>query len=185
MCVSENLPQWLAELTLIALHPHIPCPFCIFVSNFHNALLARHPNKFLRVNRMNWALQMVFKLTTLYPGTVTWPWQISGLKNTKLHHFVPKCLKMLFHAKLSIFATAKKVLNIFFKSFKQIKAIYHIYHFFKKNVVLIEVLQRSREREQSSQIAYITRVGSTWALPYFFIFYFYFFWKAIYLVFLL
>ena len=74
---------------------------------------------------------------------------------------MPKYLKMVLHAKLSIFATSKKLLNIFEKYFNQIKAIHHIYHFIKKNVNIIEMLQRSMERKSQSWIAYITRAGST------------------------
>ena len=91
---------------------------------------------------------------------------MSRLDNTKLHHFVPKYLKLVSHAKLNIFTTAKKLLNIFENCFNQIKAIHHIYHSIKKSMDIIEMLQRSTERESESRIAYITHAGSTWALPY-------------------
>lgn len=67
---------------------------------------------------------------------------------------------MIFHAKLSIFATAKKWLDIFEKYFIQIETMDHIYHFYKPEIVLIEVLQRSSKREQVSQMAYINRAGT-------------------------
>jgi len=55
--------------------------------------------------------------------------------------------------------TTKKWLDIFEKSFNQIKAMDHIYLFIKPEMVLIEVLQRSSEREQ--QVVYINRAGTT------------------------
>jgi len=65
---------------------------------------------------------------------------------------------MIFHVKLSIyciFATTKKVLDIFKMSLIQMKAMDHIYHFYKPEVVIIEVSQRSSKCEQVSHIAYI------------------------------
>jgi len=50
---------------------------------------------------------------------------------------------MTSHVKLCIFATTKKLLDIFKKSFIQMKAMDHIYHFYKPEVVIIEVSQMS------------------------------------------
>jgi hypothetical protein len=65
------------------------------------------------------------------------------------------------YAKVRIFTSTKKRLDIFENSFKQIKAMDYIYNLFKLEIVLIDVLQRRGKRVEASQNAYITRAGST------------------------
>jgi hypothetical protein len=72
---------------------------------------------------------------------------------------------MVSHGKGSFFATTKNWLNISFFFFIQTEVIDYIYCFYKSEMVLFEVLQRSSEREKVSQFAYITRAGSTQFLP--------------------
>jgi hypothetical protein len=94
------------------------------------------------------------------------PGQISGHQNTKSLHFIPECLKMVSCGKGSFFATTKNWLNISFYLFIQTEVMDYIYYFYKSEMVLFEVLQRSSEREKVSQFAYITCAGSTRFLPY-------------------
>jgi hypothetical protein len=49
--------------------------------------------------------------------------------------------------KISIFPTPKNWLDILKKTLIQIEAINHIYHFYKLEIVLIQMLQRSSEQE--------------------------------------
>jgi len=73
---------------------------------------------------------------------------------------------MVSCGKGSFFATTKNWLNISFYLFIQTEVMDYIYCFYKSEMVLFEVLQRSSEREKVSQFAYITCAGSTWFLPY-------------------
>jgi hypothetical protein len=73
---------------------------------------------------------------------------------------------MVSYRKASFFATTKNWLNIFEFFFIQIKVMDYIYCFYKSEIVLLEVLQRSSEREKVSQFAYITHARSTQFLSY-------------------
>ena len=95
---------------------------------------------------------------TISLSTVTWPGQKCGHQKIKPHHFVHRHLKMIImtsHVKLCIFATTKKLLDIFKKSFIQMKAMDHIYHFYKPEVVINEVSQKSSKCKQVLHITYI------------------------------
>jgi hypothetical protein len=74
-------------------------------------------------------------------------WTNLQLAKHKTAPFCTQTSKNDFHVIIRIFETAKKPLYIFEKSLKQVKAMDHIYHLFKPELVLIEMLQRSRERE--------------------------------------
>ncbi len=74
-------------------------------------------------------------------------WTNLQMAKYKTAPFCTQTSKNDFHVIIRIFETTKKPLNIFEKSLKQIKAMDHIYYFFKPEMVPIEMLQRSRERQ--------------------------------------
>ncbi len=92
--------------------------------------------------------------------------QMLNILKHKTCHFIPISLKMISNVKLSIFATTQDWLNIFKNSFIQIEEMDNIYHFYKVELVLIWVLQRSSKKELESKIDYITRAKTGWGLSY-------------------
>jgi hypothetical protein len=83
------------------------------------------------------------------------------MSKLKIVPFRSQITKNDFSNKISFFATPKKWLIISEFFFIQIEAMDYIYYLYRPEIVLIEVLQKSSEREQVSEIAYINRVVTT------------------------
>jgi hypothetical protein len=83
------------------------------------------------------------------------------MSKLKIVPFCSQITKNDFSNKISFFATSKKQLIISDFFLIQIEAMDYIYYLYRPEIVLIEVLQKSSEREQVSEIAYINRVVTT------------------------
>jgi hypothetical protein len=83
------------------------------------------------------------------------------MSKLKIVPFRSQITKNDFSNKISFFATPKKQLIISDFFLIQIEAMDYIYYLYRPEIVLIEVLQKSSEREQVSEIAYINHVVTT------------------------
>lgn len=164
-------PDWLAELTLRLLHFHLPCPFGIF--NLYSYCMTC----FLRGILVSfWELLRLFKSCR---WCLSWHsvsrhshvhshmyWTNLGHQKHNIMSLQSWMLKNDITHKKKFFTTPQKGLYIFGKTLKQTWDKGHIFLFFKPEKALIDVWEKSSHQEKVCHIAYITRAGTLWLLPY-------------------